>query len=39
MQSTNVEHDIITRDTYSVSGAEILEFSKWQRDIIDAVTI
>ena len=35
----NVEHDIITRDAYSVSGAEIWEFSKSQRDIIDAVTI
>ena len=35
----NVEHDIITRDAYSVSWAEIWEFSKSQRDIIDAVTI
>ena len=32
-------HDIITREAYSVSGAEIWEFSKSQRDIIDAVTI
>ena len=35
----NVEHDIITRDAYGVSGAEIWEFSKSQCDIIDAVTI
>ena len=35
----NVEHDIITRDAYSVSWVEIWEFSKSQRDIIDAVTI
>ena len=34
-----MEHDIITRDAYSVSWAEIWEFSKSQRDIIDAVTI
>ena len=31
--------DIITRDAYNVSWAEIWEFSKSQRDIIDAVTI
>ena len=37
--NTNVEHDIITRDAYSVSWAEIWEFSKSQRDIINAVTI
>ena len=36
---SNVEHYIITRDAYSVSWAEIWEFSKSQRDIIDAVTI
>ena len=30
---------MITRDVYSVSWAEIWEFSKSQRDIIDAVTI
>ena len=35
----NVEHDIITCDAYSVSRAEIWEFSKSQRDIIDAITI
>ena len=35
----NVEHDIITRDAYSVSWAEIWEFWKPQRDIIDAVII
>ena len=35
----NVEHDIITRDAYSVAWEEIWEFSKSQRDIIDAVTI
>ena len=34
-----MEHDIITRDAYSVFWAEIWEFSKSQRDIIDAVTI
>ena len=34
-----MEYDIITRDAYSVSWAEIWEFSKSQRDIIDAVTI
>ena len=34
-----LEHDIITRDAYSVSWAEIWEFSKSQRDIIDAVTV
>ena len=34
-----MEHDIITRDAYSVSWAEIWEFSKSQRDSIDAVTI
>ena len=34
-----VEHDIIIRDVYSVSWAEIWKFSKSQRDIIDAVTI
>ena len=34
-----MEHDIITHDAYSVSAAEIWEFSKSQRDIIDAVTI
>ena len=34
-----MEHDIITRDAYSVSWAEIWEFSKSQRDIIDAVII
>ena len=31
--------DIINRNAYSVSGAEIWEFSKSQRDIIDVVTI
>ena len=35
----NVEHDIITRDAYSVCWAEIREFSTSQRDIIDVVTI
>ena len=35
----NVEHDIITRDAYSVFWAEIWELSKSQRDIIDAVSI
>ena len=41
MGNQNVEHDIITRDAYSVSWAEIWESSKSQRerDIIDAVTI
>ena len=39
VQNKNVEHDIITRDAYSVSWAEIWEFSKSQRDIDDAVTI
>ena len=34
-----MEHDIITRDANGVSWAEIWEFSKLQRDIIDAVTI
>ena len=34
-----MEHDIITRDAYNVSWAEIWEFSKSQRDIIDAVAI
>ena len=34
-----MEHDIITRDANSVSWAEIGEFSKSQRDIIDVVTI
>ena len=34
-----IAHDIITRDAYSVSWAEIWEFSKSHRDIIDAVTI
>ena len=34
-----MEHDIITRDAYSVSWADNWEFSKSQRDIIDAVTI
>ena len=34
-----MEHDIIPHDVYSVSWAEILKFSKSQRDIIDAVTI
>ena len=34
-----MEHDIITRDANSVSWAEIWEFSKSQRDIIDAITI
>ena len=37
--NSNVEHDIITRDPYSVPWAEIWEFSKSKRDIIDAVTI
>ena len=32
-------HDIITHDAYSMSWAEILEFSKSQRDIVDAVII
>ena len=32
-------HDIITRDANSVSCAKIGEFSKSQRDIIDAVII
>ena len=31
--------DIINRNAYSVSGAEIWEVSKSQRDIIDVVTI
>ena len=35
----NVEHDIITLDAYSVSWAEIWEFSKSQRDISNASTI
>ena len=35
----NVEHDIITRDAYNVSWAEIWELSKSQRDIIDVATI
>ena len=39
LSNENVEHDIITRDANSVSWAEIWEFSKSQRDIIDAVTI
>ena len=39
IDNLNVEHDIITRDAYNVSWAEIWEFSKSQRDIIDAVTI
>ena len=34
-----MEHDIITRDANSVSWTELWEFSKSQRDIIDAVTI
>ena len=34
-----MEHDIITRDAYNVCWAEIWEFSKSQRDIIDAVPI
>ena len=34
-----MEHDIITRDAYSVSRAEIWEFSKSRRDIFDAITI
>ena len=34
-----MEHDIITRDVNTVSWAAIWEFSKSQRDIIDAVTI
>ena len=34
-----MSHDIITRDANSVSWAKIWEFSKSQRDIIDAVTI
>ena len=34
-----LEHDIITCDANSVSWAEFCEFSKSQRDIIDAVTI
>ena len=34
-----MEHDIIIRDAYSVSWAEIWEFSKSQSDIIDAITI
>ena len=39
LQNLNVEHDIITRDAYNVSWAEIFKFSKSQRDIINAVTI
>ena len=35
----NVEHDIITRDAYSVSWAQIWEISKSKRGIIDDVTI
>ena len=35
----NVEHDIITRDAYNVSWAEIWEFSKSQRDIFAAIII
>ena len=35
----NVVHGIITRDANSVSWAEIWEFSKSQRDIIDTVII
>ena len=34
-----MEHDIITRNVYSVSGAEIWEFSKPQRDIIIIIII
>ena len=34
-----MEHDIITRDAYNVSWAEIWEFSKSQRVNIEAVTI
>ena len=34
-----MEHDIITRDAYNVSWAEICECSKSQHDITDAVTI
>ena len=33
------KHDIITRNAYIVSWAEIWEFSKSQGDIIDAVAI
>ena len=39
MLNQNMEYDIITGDANSASWAEILEFSKSQRGIIDAVTI